>query len=143
MPTGKEEDGFGSGSTILEPYAAFVQLMPGDAFLQTQVLAELAVSGPVEDEVALRALLGRTFTEGEFGRAWSPMIELLASRELVTGADVTLDVVPQIQVALNTRQHILFNVGVRVPAANRQDRKPQIVMYLLWDWFDGGFLDGW
>lgn len=143
LPTGTEEDGFGSGSTILEPYAAFVQLLPGDAFLQAQVLGEFAVSGAAEDEVAVRALLGRTFTEGEFGRAWSPMVEVLASRELVSGSDVTLDLVPQMQVALNTRQHILLNVGVRVPAANRQGRKSQIVMYLLWDWFDGGFRDGW
>ena len=71
------------------------------------------------------------------------MFEVLASRELVSGSDVTLDVVPQLQVSLNTRQHILLNVGVRVPVANKLDRKPQIVMYLLWDWFDGGFLDGW
>ena len=143
LPTGREEDGFGSGSTKLEPYAAFVQLLPGDAFLQAQVLGEIAVSGAAEDEVAVRAVLGRTFSEGEFGRAWSPMVEVLASRELVSGSRVTLDLVPQLQVALNTRQHILLNVGVRVPAANRRDRKPQIVMYLLWDWFDGGFRDGW
>ena len=71
------------------------------------------------------------------------MIELLASRELVSGADITLDLAPQMQVALNTRQHVLINVGVRVPVANSQGRKSQIVMYLLWDWFDGGFLDGW
>jgi len=143
LPTGKEEDGFGSGSTVLEPYAAFVQLLPGDAFLQAQALAEFALDGPAEDEVAVRALLGKTFTEGEFGRAWSPMLELLAARELRSGSGATLDVVPQLQVALNTRQHILLNVGVRVPVANRQERKPQIVMYLLWDWFDGGFRDGW
>ncbi len=143
LPTGREEDGFGSGSTKLEPYAAFVQLLPGDAYLQAQMLGEIAVSGDAEDEAAVRLVLGRTFSEGEFGRAWSPMVELLASRESVSGADVSLDLVPQMQVALNTRQHILLNVGVRVPATNRQGRKFQIVMYLLWDWFDGGFRDGW
>ncbi len=143
LPTGEEEDGFGSGSTKLEPYAAFVQLLPGDAFLQAQVLGEIAVSGDSEDEAAARVVLGRTYSEGEFGRAWSPMVEVLASRELVSGSDVTLDLVPQMQVALNTRQHILLNVGVRFPVTNRQGRKSQIVMYLLWDWFDGGFRDGW
>ncbi|MDE3000329.1 MAG: c-type cytochrome [Gemmatimonadota bacterium] len=143
LPTGDKKDAFGSGSTKLEPYAAFVQLLPGDAFIQTQALGEFAVSGTAEDEVAIRALIGRTFTEGEFGRAWSPMVELLASRELVSRADIAVDLVPQMQVALNTRQHVLLNVGVRVPVANRQDRKSQIVLYLLWDWFDGGFLDGW
>ena len=143
LPTGKAEDGFGSGSTILEPFAAYVQLLPGDVFLQAQALGEFALGGPAEDEVAVRTVLGKTFTEGEFGRAWSPMVELLASRELGSGSDTTLDLVPQLQVALNTRQHILLNVGVRVPVGNKQDREPQIVMYLLWDWFDGGFLDGW
>ena len=143
LPTGDEDDGFGSGSTKLEPYAAYVQLLDGDAFFQAQALGEFALSGPAEDEVAFRGVFGKTFTDGEFGRAWSPMIEVLASRELVSGADTTLDLVPQLQVALNTRQHILLNVGVRVPVGNKQDRKPQIVMYLLWDWFDGGFLDGW
>ncbi len=143
LPVGKEEHGFGSGSTIFEPYVAFVQLLPGDAFLQAQALGEFAVNGPASDEVAARAVLGKTFTEGEWGRAWSPMLELLAFRELETGADLSYDLVPQIQVALNTRQHILFNLGLRVPAHNKGERKPQFVMYLLWDWFDGGFLDGW
>ena len=40
------------------------------------------------------------------------------------------------QISLNTRQHILLNVGVRIPVSNKLNRKPQIAMYLLWDWFD-------
>ena len=143
LPSGDEENGFGTGSTKLEPYLAIVQLMPGDAFFQAQALGEFAVSGSAEDEVAIRALIGRTFTEGEFGRAWSPMVELLAWRELDSGSGVAMDLVPQLQVSLNTRQHILLNVGVRVPVARKLSRQPQIVMYLLWDWFDGGFRDGW
>ena len=143
LPTGEIEDGFGSDSTKLEVYGAYVKLLPGDGFFQSQVLGEFAVNGPAEDEVAVRAVLGKTFTEGEFGRAWSPMLEVLASRETNSGADTSVDVVPQFQVALNTRQHILLNVGVRVPVSNKQDREPQFVMYLLWDWFDGAFRDGW
>ena len=46
------------------------------------------------------------------------------------------------QVSLNTRQHILLNAGVRFPLDN-DDRGVLAVVYLLWDWFDGGFLDGW
>ncbi len=143
LPTGDEDDGFGTGSTKLEPHVSFVQLLPGDAFFQSQVQMDFAVTGSAPDRGIVRTAIGRTFSEGEFGRAWSPMVEVLASRELASGSDVTLDLVPQMQVALNTRQHILLNVGVRVPAANSQGRKPQIVMYLLWDWFDGGFRDGW
>lgn len=143
LPTGSDDKGFGSGSTKLEPFAAYVHLLPGDAFFQAQAFGEFVVDGEAEDELAFRGLIGKTFTEGEFGRAWSPMVELLVSRELGSDANATLDVVPQMQIALNTRQHILLNVGVRIPVANRQGREPQFVMYLLWDWFDGAFLDGW
>jgi len=51
--------------------------------------------------------------------------------------------VPQVQVSLTRRQHVRFNAGVRVPVNARDHRSTSVIMYLLWDWFDGGFLDGW
>ena len=128
---------------IAEPYVAYGHLLPSDAFIQLQALAEIVSDRSRDDEMAVRAALGRTWTEGEFGRAWTPMVEFLAWRDLADGAATRLDLVPQVQVALNTRQHILLNVGVRVPAVNRAGRSTEVVAYLLWDWFDGGFLDGW
>ena len=71
------------------------------------------------------------------------MLEVLPVRDLTSGAKTKVDLVPQCQVALNTRQHILFNVGARVPVSETSGRDTQLVMYLLWDWFDGGFFDGW
>jgi hypothetical protein len=47
------------------------------------------------------------------------------------------------QVSLSKLQHILVNVGVRVPLTQRDTRKPQLATYLLWDWFDGGFFHFW
>ena len=44
---------------------------------------------------------------------------------------------------LNRRQHVRAAVGVQVPLTNRIDRAAQVGFYLLWDWFDGGFLAGW
>lgn len=71
------------------------------------------------------------------------MVEFLGSRELAEGKATDWDVVPQLQVSLSQRQHILFNVGVRLPVTDTGPRRTQLVMYLLWDWFDGGFLQGW
>jgi hypothetical protein len=51
--------------------------------------------------------------------------------------------VPQMQVSLSTRQHILLNAGMRVPANSRQGRGSALMVYLLWDWFDGSFFSGW
>jgi transposase len=84
---------------------------------------------------------GKTFTRGRFGRAWSPMVELLASRAMSRGRD-HWDLVPQMQVTLNTRQHIMINAGVRVPLNERRGGH-EVVTYFLWDWFDGGLFDGW
>jgi hypothetical protein len=71
------------------------------------------------------------------------MIEVLADRELESGARTNWDIVPQMQVTLSARQHIMANLGVRVPANNTSGRPVQIVFYLLWDWFDGGLREGW
>jgi hypothetical protein len=74
---------------------------------------------------------------------WSPMLELLADRDLATGAKTSVDVLPQFQVTVNRRQHIRLNVGWQLPVNNRTRRSKQVVFYFLWDWFDGGLLDGW
>jgi hypothetical protein len=144
LPTGDEDEGLGKGSVILEPFATYGRLLPNDSFLQAHVFAELPVEDQLDDELGLRVAVGRTFTTGgPFGRAWSPMVEVLGTCDLVSGAETKVDVVPQLQVALNTRQHILLNVGVRVPVSQRDERDPEIIVYILWDWFDGGFFDGW
>lgn len=144
LPTGKEGAGLGSGTTVFEPFVAFGQILAGDAFVQAQAGFELPFNiERASRETFWRAALGRTYTEGQFGRSWSPMLELLGSRELEKGAATQWDIVPQMQVTLNRRQHIMLNVGVRVPLTSRSSRNSQVITYLLWDWFDGGFLEGW
>jgi mono/diheme cytochrome c family protein len=144
LPTGDEDAGLGKGTTVLEPFATWGKRLASDAFFQAHAFAEFPTESGFDDEAGLRLALGRTWTTGgEFGRAWSPMLEVLSIRDLVSGARTKVDLVPQCQVALNTRQHILFNVGVRAPVTETAGRDAQVVMYLLWDWFDGGFFDGW
>jgi len=71
------------------------------------------------------------------------MLELLGARELVSGEKVQWDLVPQMQVTLNRRQHIMANFGVRLPVTDSGTRNTQLLFYILWDWFDGGLLEGW
>lgn len=141
LPTGKETEGLGTDATVIEPFLAFGQILPSDAFLQLQAGAELAGDG--EKEAFWRTAVGRTFIEGRFGRSWSPMVELLGERELDVGARVRWDAIPQVQVSLSRRQHILINAGLRIPVTARTGRATQLLTYFLWDWFDGGLLDGW
>jgi len=144
LPSGNKDKGLGKGTTILEPFLAYGLLLPADMFLQAHAFAEFPVKSGFENELGFRIAAGKTFTTGgPFGRAWSPMIELLSVRELESGATTVLDVVPQIQISVNKRQHILFNFGMKIPVTETEGRDIHYVVYLLWDWFDGGFFDGW
>ena len=87
---------------------------------------------------------GKTLVQNKgFGSMWTPMLEFLADRDLVDKAKTNWDILPQMQVSLNKRQHILASVGVRFPMNNTLGRTTEVVFYLLWDWFDGGLRDGW
>jgi mono/diheme cytochrome c family protein len=143
-PTGKETEGLGNGVTVFEPFVAVGQILAADAFLQFQVGAELSANRSVApNEFFWRGLIGKSFMPQRFGRTWSPLVEILGARELGTDARVEWDVVPQMQVTLSRRQHIMLNGGVRIPVTERNGRDTQVLIYLLWDWFDGGFFDGW
>jgi hypothetical protein len=71
------------------------------------------------------------------------MVEMLGSRELKVGEIAHWDLIPQLQVTLSTRQHIMLNAGVRIPLNQADSRPTQVMVYVLWDWFDGGFSEGW
>ena len=145
LPTGKETLGLGKGVTIFEPFLAFGQILPRNSFLQFHAGAELPVDREkAEQEAFWRTAIGTTFEQAHFGRAWTPMLEILGARELEAGQSVQWDAVPQMQVTLNQRQHLMINAGVRVPLNGRDEgRRNEFVAYFLWDWFDGGLRDGW
>jgi mono/diheme cytochrome c family protein len=144
LPTGDEQLGFGNGTTVFEPFVTWGQILPADFFLQTQFGLELtADKDKAENSAFLRGALGWTTTTGEFGRAWSPMVELTAGREFAGDATIRYSVIPQIQITLNKRQHIMFNIGVRAPLNERDVRTTQVIFYVLWDWFDGTLFEGW
>lgn len=143
FPTGDDERGFGKGTAVFEPFVAFGQILPADSFFQFQSGIELPFdTARATREAFWRFVAGRSFSQQRWGRTWSPMIELVAAKELADQEPVLWDVVPQLQVTLSTRQHIMANVGVRLPLNERQ-RSTQVMVYLLWDWFDGPFLKGW
>jgi mono/diheme cytochrome c family protein len=144
LPTGSEAKGFGKGTAIIEPFLLFGQMFPGDSFIQGHVFAEFPTGKGLDDELGWRAVVGKTWaSDNGFGRAWTPMIEFLGAKELVGGAKTQWDIVPQFQVSLSQRQHVLANFGARIPLTDSGPRETQFVFYILWDWFDGPFAEGW
>jgi mono/diheme cytochrome c family protein len=144
LPTGDERDGFGKGIFAFEPALALGQIIPRVGFIQLHGGAELSTDTDVADHSFFwRAAVGRTFRKGGFGRAWSPMVEVLGSTGLGEDAPVDWDIVPQLQLALSRRQHVRLGAGVRLPLNDFAERQLAIQAYVVWDWYDGGFAEGW
>jgi mono/diheme cytochrome c family protein len=143
LPTGKEELGLGNGFTIYEPFAMWGQMVGGSGFVQVHTGYEFPSDRTLgQREGFVRTAVGYTLAQDTgFGRAWSPMLEVLAAKPEDGSAE--WDLVPQLQISLSKLQHVLLDVGVRVPVNEREERKPQLLVYLLWDWFDGGLFDFW
>jgi mono/diheme cytochrome c family protein len=144
FPTGKEAQGFGSGGLVFEPFIAVGKILPADGFVQFQAGVEIPRKRQdADDEFFWRTAVGKSFMEDRFGRVWTPMLEVLGARPLAGDTHTAWDVVPQMQVTLSRRQHIMISAGLRIPLTDRRSRDVQVVTYLLWDWVDGGLFDGW
>ena len=142
LPTGDASDGLGNGFTVFEPFAMWGQTLPRNSFVQLHAGIELPSDSSAPREGFVRSAVGTTFAgDRGFGRAWSPQLEVLWARP--EGASSEWDVVPQLQVTLSKLQHVMLAVGARVPITQRDERRPQALIYLLWDWFDGGFFEMW
>ena len=143
LPTGSADKGLGTGETVFGVFGAYDILLPARVFVQTQLGAELPVhTRDIPHSVYFNGAVGRIFSR-DLGRQWSPMIELLGSHDLRSGASTDWDVVPEFQVTLNRRQHVRAAVGLRLPLNDPSSRPKQVIAYVLWDWFDGGLLEGW
>ena len=143
LPTGKEALGLGNGYTVFEPFGMWGQLLPRNSFVQMHGGIELPSDrSKAPREAFLRTGIGTTLAEERgFGRSWSPQIELLWARAERQPSE--WDVVPQLQVSLSKIQHVSVAGGIRIPLTQREERSAEALVYLLWDWFDGGFFEFW
>jgi mono/diheme cytochrome c family protein len=145
FPLGNKARGMGTGVTTFETFAAYDQLLPWNFFFQLQDGAEL----PVDTHIAPQSVfwyttVGWNFAEDHrLGRLWSPMMEFLADRDLRTGAQTGWDVMPEMEVTINKRQHLRAAAGFRIPIVNTAGRQKQVLFYLLWDSQEGKLTEGW
>lgn len=144
LPTGRPSAGLGTGTAVFEPFVSAGQILAANAFIQAQAGLELPASRTKATRQAFwRIAAGQTFYSGRFHREWTPMMEVVAARPLLSGANTQWDVVPQLQLSLSRRHHVLVSGGMQLPLNDRAGRGRTFRMYVLWDWFDGGFFSGW
>jgi mono/diheme cytochrome c family protein len=143
LPTGKEALGLGNGFTVVEPFGMWGLILPRGSFLQMHGGLEIpSDSSKGVKEAYLRTSIGTTLAQDRgFGRAWSMQVETLWARP--EGGMSEWDLAPQVQVSLSRLQHVLVAGGVRIPLNQRDERSTEVLVYLLWDWFDGSFFRYW
>jgi mono/diheme cytochrome c family protein len=144
LPTGDQATGLGKGTTAFEGFILGAQLLPARSYFQFQGGVEL----PTDLSRAPRSAfwsgaLGTTVAFGPITRIWSPLVEVAGTRDLVSGAPVDWNAVPQFQLSLSALQHVRASVGVNIPLTQRDRRHSQILAYILWDTFDGPLFEGW
>jgi hypothetical protein len=144
-PTGNSSHGLGDGTTEFETFVEAGQLFRSKTFLEFQGGAILPTNtSKAPQNTFWYTTIGQMFGQGHgLGRLWSPMFEILGSRDLVNQAKTNWDVVPEMQVTLSKRQHVRGAIGVRTPVNNTAGRSPEVMFYVLWDWQEGSLLKGW
>lgn len=145
LPSGNKSRGFGTGVTTFEAFTSFAQLLPANTFVQFQAGTLQPVDPARQPRSGYwRTALGKSVRQSRgLGRLWTPMMEFVASRDFASGARTDWDVIPEFQVTLSQRQHVRFNSGLRIPVTNTAGRPVQVVVYVLWDRFDGALFEGW
>jgi hypothetical protein len=142
FPTGDRTRGFGDGTLKYEPFMLAAVTGPANTFMQVHAGAEIPVRRSVTStERFARGAVGTTIFIG--GRAFSPIAEGLFWHNSASPSPRNFDWIPQMQVTLSRRQHILGSVGYRMPLLNKNLRNRSLVAYIIWDWFDGPLLGGW
>jgi mono/diheme cytochrome c family protein len=145
VPTASAETGQGAGTTVVDPFVAYGQILPAGGFVQAHAGLDLPVqTSETKPDVFWRAVLGWSISPNRYGRMFSPMVEVLGAREIDTsGAAVSWGLAPQMQVTLSRRKHVRVDAGALVPLNQTADRHVELAAYLLWDWYEGSPLQGW
>ena len=144
-PTGNSAHGLGAGTTAFETFVEAGQLFRTNTFIEFQGGAILPTdTNKSPQNTFWYTTVGQMIPQGHgLGRLWSPMLEILGSRDLIGRPTTDWDIVPEMQVTLSKRQHVRGAVGVRTPLNNTAERSPAVMFYILWDWQEGSLLKGW
>lgn len=58
-------------------------------------------------------------------------------------SSVQWSVLPQVRFGLTKRGHVAINAGVELPLNDTERYDWRAYAYLIWDFADGGFFEGW
>ncbi len=126
------------------PYIAMGRLLGEDWTLQSSARLRLPVEDPGDGSAELAGVVH--WAHSPWPRNVFPGLELVAEVpfDRAPGNDrVQLSVLPQVRIGLSKRGHVAVNLGLEEPLNDRDRYDRRAYMYLIWDFADGGFFDGW
>ncbi len=139
LPTGSESKGLGTGTAVFSPFLAYGKGW-GRTLLQAKVEARVAADADRADR-EIEYAIGASRALGQRTIAWTPAVELAGTWNTRTRQHDYAAVI-EASKPLNKLGHVIASLGVVLPIRPREDRY-RIQAYLLWDFGDGPFWQGW
>ncbi len=132
----------------LLPYLAIGKILGDSWTFQGSARLKLSLADSDDSSVEFAGIVHYTHTP--WPRNVFPALELVAEMPFERGSGPTrkdaadLSALPQVRIGLNKRGHVALNVGAEIPLNDRDRRYDwRGYVYLIWDFGDGGFFEGW
>jgi mono/diheme cytochrome c family protein len=129
------------------PYLAFGKLLGENWTLQGSGRLKFDLEESDDSSAEFAAIVH--WVHSPMPRNVFPALEVIAEVpfERGSGADrvdaVQWSLLPQARIGLNKRGNIALNAGVELPLNERDRYDWRAYVYLIWDFADGGFFEGW
>ncbi|MEE4238964.1 MAG: cytochrome c [Anderseniella sp.] len=129
------------------PYLAMGKILSEKWTLQSSARLKFDMEDSDEGSAEFAGVVHYVHTD--YGRAVFPGLELVAEVPFDRGDEpdradaVQFSIVPQARIGLNKRGNIALNAGVEWPLNDNDRYDWQVYLYLIWDFADGGFFEGW
>jgi mono/diheme cytochrome c family protein len=137
----------GNAEWELLPYLAFGKILSDSWTMQGSGRLKLSLEEWDHGSAEFAGIVHWTHTP--WPRSVFPALELVAEMpfERGSGADkksaVQVSVLPQVRIGLSKRGHVAVNAGLELPLNDTDRYDWRAYAYLIWDFADGGFFEGW
>lgn len=129
------------------PYLALGKILSEKWTLQSSARLKLDLQDSDENSAEFASVVHYVHTS--YRRAIFPALEVVAEVPFERGSEpdradaVQFSIIPQARIGLNKRGNIALNAGVELPLNDADRYDWRAYLYLIWDFADGGFFDGW
>jgi cytochrome c len=136
-----------SASDEFIPYVAMAKQLTDKLTIQGTARSTLPLDKFNDGNVELSSVVH--WSPSIWPRSVSPGLELVASFPIDRGTGASrksfsqVSLIPQAQIGLNKRGHIMLNLGAEVPLNDTDRYDYRAYAYLIWDFADGGLFEGW